>query len=136
MATSSTQRIEQLSQRLSSLNNEVERDGALRRNAVETRLRNLDEALLRSSQAEDTKQKLLRTQLTQVACSRVGARASAQLLIAHWPCVQAQEQLVNERAARELLDERKSKELQLVESNAALGLAEEQQVAGPTAAPR
>ncbi|GKT34383.1 Endoplasmic reticulum transmembrane helix translocase [Aduncisulcus paluster] len=100
----SRMRLHALSTKLSSLQSGLEEEKMQRRDAIETKLKVLDEKLSRSQLSEAAKLKLLKDQIGKL-----------------------QEALATERVSREILDERKKKELGLVESSITLDLNVERQ---------
>merc|ERR1712205_29761 len=95
-------RVRQLSDRLGVLRDELEGEKQARNDAVELKLRVLDDKLLRAQISEEDKLKPLHEQITKL-----------------------QEGLAAERLSREVMDERKTKEIKSVESSISLDLTVE-----------
>merc|ERR1719463_892079 len=86
-------RIRQLSDKLSSLQDEMDHEKQARSDAVELKLKVLDDKLLRAQISEEEKLKPLNEQISRL-----------------------HEELAAERLSREVMDERKTKEIKAVES--------------------
>jgi len=92
-------RVKQLSSKLNVLQDELEQEKQARNDAVELKLKVLDDKLLRAQISEEDKLKPLHEQITKL-----------------------QEELAAERLSREVMDERKTKEIKSVESSISLDL--------------
>merc|ERR1711934_811571 len=95
-------RVRQLSDRLGVLQEELEGEKQARNDAVELKLRVLDDKLLRAQISEEDKLKPLHEQITKL-----------------------QEELAAERLSREVMDERRSKDIKSVEQSCQLDLTVE-----------
>merc|ERR1711943_137502 len=95
-------RVKQLSNRLGVLQEELEGEKQARNDAVELKLRVLDDKLLRAQISEEDKLKPLHEQITKL-----------------------QEELAAERLSREVMDERRSKDIKSVEQSCQLDLTVE-----------
>merc|ERR1712205_247349 len=95
-------RVRQLSDRLGVLQDELEGEKQARNDAVELKLRVLDDKLLRAQISEEDKLKPLHEQITKL-----------------------QEELAAERLSREVMDERRSKDIKSVEQSCQLDLTVE-----------
>merc|ERR1719199_848100 len=95
-------RIGQLSGKLQSLQDELEHEKQARSDAVELKLKVLDDKLLRAQISEEEKLKPLNEQISRL-----------------------HEELAAERLSREVMDERKTKEIKTVESTISLDLTQE-----------
>merc|ERR1719359_789397 len=95
-------RVRQLSDRFGVLQEELEGEKQARNDAVELKLRVLDDKLLRAQISEEDKLKPLHEQITKL-----------------------QEELAAERLSREVMDERKTKEIKAVEQAISLDLTVE-----------
>merc|ERR1712166_177265 len=98
-------RIGQLSGKLQSLQDELEHEKQARSDAVELKLKVLDDKLLRAQISEEEKLKPLNEQISRL-----------------------HEELAAERLSREVMDERKTKEIKAVESSISLDLTAEKRV--------
>ena len=87
-------RLSQLSQKLNSLQSNIEDEKSNRLEQFLGKLKNVEDKIGRSSLADEAKIKSLKDQIGQL-----------------------QDTASSERASREILDERKSKELKLLENN-------------------
>merc|ERR1712010_199283 len=95
-------RITHLSDKLQSLQDELEHEKQARSDAVELKLKVLDDKLLRAQISEEEKLKPLNEQISRL-----------------------HEELAAERLSREVMDERKTKEIKTVESSVSLDLTSE-----------
>merc|ERR1719198_2485751 len=95
-------RIGQLSGKLQSLQDELDQEKQARNDAVELKLKVLDDKLLRAQISEEDKLKPLHEQITKL-----------------------QEELAAERLSREVMDERRSKDIKSVEQACQLDLTVE-----------
>merc|ERR1712166_696230 len=95
-------RVQQLSNKLTSLQDELEQEKQARNDAVELKLKVLDDKLLRAQVSEEDKLRPLHEQITSL-----------------------QQELAAERLSREVMDERKTKEIKAVESSISLDLTVE-----------
>merc|ERR1712216_877973 len=95
-------RIGQLSGKLQSLQDELEHEKQARSDAVELKLKVLDDKPLRAQISEEEKLKPLNEQISRL-----------------------HEELAAERLSREVMDERKTKEIKTVESTISLDLTQE-----------
>merc|ERR1711865_881992 len=95
-------RIGQLSGKLQSLQDELEHEKQARSDAVELKLKVLDDKLLRAQISEEEKLKPLNEQISRL-----------------------HEELAAERLSREVMDERQTKEIKAVESSISLDLTAE-----------
>merc|ERR1712086_1147078 len=93
-------RVQQLSNKLTTLQDELEQEKQARNDAVELKV--LDDKLLRAQVSEEDKLRPLHEQITSL-----------------------QQELAAERLSREVMDERKTKEIKAVESSISLDLTVE-----------
>merc|ERR1712046_550456 len=98
-------RIGHLSEKLVGLQDELEHEKQARSDAVELKLKVLDDKLLRAQISEEEKLKPLNEQISRL-----------------------HEELAAERLSREVMDERKTKEIKAVESGISLDLTAEKRV--------
>merc|ERR1712164_184671 len=95
-------RLRNLSMKISSMGDELSQEKQARADAVELKLKVLDDKLLRAQISEEEKLKPLNEQISRL-----------------------HEELAAERLSREVMDERKTKEIKAVESGISLDLTQE-----------